>query len=191
MATDYDNETRALGVPQTSGTPFPSAAGDFRPTASVHVATVHTGCLPMGMPSGSYVLPPRCIDQYRNMTVGSPSTPPEYYVARASTRRPPMNRVARYCGCLGVESGPAAASHDRRVHRTISGRHLLLDATGGQNTSSHDLRSNEPRRQPEKLSTKLSYEHPYLHDARRCSVVLVLQRYRLHQVDFPAPKMYR
>ncbi|KAH6929976.1 hypothetical protein HPB50_007813 [Hyalomma asiaticum] len=95
MATNPDNGTSCPVGPQTSGTPPPSAAGDFRPPPSGRIAIARTGRLPMSMPSERYVLPPGCIDQYRNVTVGSPSTPPQCYVARDNTRRPPKNGVAR------------------------------------------------------------------------------------------------
>ncbi|KAH6930290.1 hypothetical protein HPB50_012538 [Hyalomma asiaticum] len=95
MATIADNDTSCPVVHQTSGTPPPSVAGDFRPPPSAPIAIARTGRLPMSMPSARYVLAPGYIDQYRNVTVGSSSTPPGYYVVGEDTRRPPTNGVAR------------------------------------------------------------------------------------------------
>ncbi|KAL1415863.1 hypothetical protein MTO96_028646 [Rhipicephalus appendiculatus] len=94
MATDSDDEVSPDRVPQRSATPPPSAAGDGRLTTSSPIAIVRTGHPPISVPSGRHMWPASYIDQYRNVTVGSPSTPPEYYVPRSTTRRAPTNRVA-------------------------------------------------------------------------------------------------
>ncbi|KAH7973962.1 hypothetical protein HPB49_007905 [Dermacentor silvarum] len=107
MATDSEHEVDRPGVPHPRAT-TPSAAGDCRATPSDPMAIVRTGCLPMSAPSGRHGWPASFMDQGRLVTVGSPSTPPEYYVPRATARRPPTNRVAR--------AAPAAleSSRDRQ-----------------------------------------------------------------------------
>ncbi|KAH6929979.1 hypothetical protein HPB50_007816 [Hyalomma asiaticum] len=178
MATDSNNATNCPGPHKTSGKQPPPATGDFRPTASSPVAIVRTDSPEMSVPSGRYVLPSRYIHQYRNVTVGSASTPPEYYIARSSPRRSPMNRVAR---------AASAALESNRDHQPL----LVIDAytvplqdgtvspkrywmigllfpgmcvaaalvfvygTGGQRTTSGDLRFKEQH---------LSYDPPILDD---------------------------
>ncbi|XP_054919692.2 uncharacterized protein [Dermacentor andersoni] len=107
MATDAElNRPR---TPQPSATtPPPAAAGDCRPTPSQPIAIARTGRLPMSAPSGLHGWPESFIEQYRHVTVGSPSTPPEYYVPGASTRRPPTNRVER------AAADALASSRDRQ-----------------------------------------------------------------------------
>ncbi|KAH7978885.1 hypothetical protein HPB49_007230 [Dermacentor silvarum] len=96
MATDSEHEVDRPEVPQPKATtPPPSAAGDCRATPPDPIAIVRTGRLPMSVPSGRHGWPVSFMDQCRLVTVGSPSTPPEYYVPRATARRPPTNRVAR------------------------------------------------------------------------------------------------
>ncbi|KAL3172450.1 hypothetical protein MRX96_058149 [Rhipicephalus microplus] len=94
MATDSDDEVGPTRVPRRSTAPPPTACGDSRPTTpSSPIAAVRAGHLPMSEPSGRHVCwPSSFID--RNGMVGSPSTPPEYYVPRATTRRAPTNRIA-------------------------------------------------------------------------------------------------
>ncbi|KAH7973961.1 hypothetical protein HPB49_007904 [Dermacentor silvarum] len=94
MATDSEHEVDHPGVPQPRAT-TPSAAGYCRATPSDPMAIVLTGRLPMSAPSGRHGWPASFMDQCRLVTFGSPSTPPEYYVPRATVRRPPTNRVAR------------------------------------------------------------------------------------------------
>ncbi|KAH7973968.1 hypothetical protein HPB49_007911 [Dermacentor silvarum] len=94
MATDSEHEVDRPGVPQPRAT-TPSAAGYCRETPSEPMAIVLTGRLPMSAPSGRHGWPASFMDQCRLVTVGSPSTLPEYYVPRATARRPPTNRVAR------------------------------------------------------------------------------------------------
>ncbi|KAH6929980.1 hypothetical protein HPB50_007817 [Hyalomma asiaticum] len=178
MAATSNSETSSPGVLQTRGTPPPSTTSDFRPTAPAPVAIVRTGRLPMGMPSGRYVLPSGCINQYRNVTAGSPSTPPEHYVARGSTRWPPTNRIAHAAAGALDSNGdrqPLLMTDAYTVHLqdgTVSPTHycaiglvfvgvcvaaalVLVDATGGQRGTSHDLRSKEQHPQPEMNSTKV------------------------------------
>ncbi|KAH6930293.1 hypothetical protein HPB50_012541 [Hyalomma asiaticum] len=162
MATDSETETSCPGPPDTSATPPPSAAGDFRPTASAHVAIARTGRLPMGMPSGRYVLPSGCIDQYRNATVGSPSTPPEYCVARTNTPQPLTNHVARAAAAalgsnrdrqplligectLPLQDGTVSPTQYCMIGLVFAGvcvaaAPVIVDTTGRRCTTSHDLR---------------------------------------------------
>ncbi|KAH6921173.1 hypothetical protein HPB50_027836 [Hyalomma asiaticum] len=189
MATDSSNETSCPGVPHTSGTPPPSAAGDFRPTPSAPVAIVRTGRLPMSAPSERYVLPFGDIDQCSNVTIGSPSTPPDYYFARTSARKPPTNRIAR------VAAAALESNRDRQPLLTIdaytvplqdgtvsptlyctvglvfagvcvAAALVLFDVTGRQPTTSTDLQSKERHPQPETNSTDLGHNPPDMEGER-------------------------
>ncbi|KAH6919455.1 hypothetical protein HPB50_029557 [Hyalomma asiaticum] len=85
MVTASGDDVCRPRVSQTSATLPPPT-----PTASVR-----PGRRPGRVPPGRHVRPISYGGQYRNVTVCSPSTPPEYYFPLANTLRPPTNRVAR------------------------------------------------------------------------------------------------
>ncbi|XP_070389268.1 uncharacterized protein [Dermacentor albipictus] len=96
MADDFNHDFNRRRAPEPSATsPPPAGAGDCPPIPASHAAIARTGRLPMSAPSGRNGWPENLVKQYGHAKVGSPSTPPEYYVRRATTGRPPANGVAR------------------------------------------------------------------------------------------------
>ncbi|KAH7981649.1 hypothetical protein HPB52_000424 [Rhipicephalus sanguineus] len=192
MDTDSDNEASPAGVPQTSATPSPSAAGDSRPTPSNPIEIVRTGRLAMSVPSGRHMLPASYIDQYRNVTVGSPSTPPEYYVPRATTRRAPANRVALAAAAalesnrdrqpllmtdaytVPLQDGTVSPMQYCIIGLLFAGlcvaaALVVVDAPGGKRTT--PLRLNEELRHPGRRSPMPSYDPPELVNANAVVVI--------------------
>lgn len=143
----------------------------------------------MSVPSERYSLPFGDIDQCSNVTIGSPSTPPDYYYARTSARKPPTNRIA-LAAAAALESNRdrqplltidayTVPLQDGTVSPTlycmvglvfavvcVAAALVLFDVTGRQPTTSHDLQSKERHPPPETNSTDLGHDPPDMEDER-------------------------